>query len=206
MTKKLAPEGEASATGDEGIIGQEDATIIEVKGGTEEGGGGGGGGGGGVGYSCPEKEKQVVLESLHLQLPGIQQTAPSEDKGSNSNLVRQPLSQESLAKAAAHLLEGRSLDDPVAAKDDLRAYAYEGEGSSAGSLSSSLSGWLLLGGFLCLYSVQLKIVKKKTWYYDEALNTEQAEKQEQTEGEGSGKVGQGPFPGTSYPGGWIQGK
>ncbi|XP_066955765.1 LOW QUALITY PROTEIN: putative neural-cadherin 2 [Macrobrachium rosenbergii] len=141
MTKKLAPEGEVSATGDEGIIGQEDATIIEVKGGTEEGGGGGGGGGGG--YSCLEKDKsqEVILESLHLQPSGIQKNAPSEEKGSNPNLVSQPLNKESLAKAA-HLLEGRStlLDDPIAAKDDLRAYAYEGEGSSAGSLSSALSG------------------------------------------------------------------
>ncbi|KAK8742317.1 hypothetical protein OTU49_001799 [Cherax quadricarinatus] len=30
--------------------------------------------------------------------------------------------------------------DPLPAKDDLRAYAYEGDGSSAGSLSSALSG------------------------------------------------------------------
>ncbi|XP_069157547.1 putative neural-cadherin 2 isoform X1 [Procambarus clarkii] len=42
----------------------------------------------------------------------------------------------------AGALAGRGVggSDPLPAKDDLRAYAYEGDGSSAGSLSSALSG------------------------------------------------------------------
>ena len=35
---------------------------------------------------------------------------------------------------------GNTWPDALPAKDDLRAYAYEGEGSSAGSLSSALAG------------------------------------------------------------------
>ncbi|XP_068228176.1 neural-cadherin-like [Palaemon carinicauda] len=137
MSKKLPADADSTARDDGTIsLGQEEITIIEVKGGTECGSR--------EERSChlkKEVSQDVILESIQLKSPKIQHYVQNEEKGSKSSIIFHQPDKESSAKAAA-LLEGSSniLDDSVMAKDDLRAYAYEGDGSSAGSLSSALSG------------------------------------------------------------------
>ncbi|XP_064093764.1 putative neural-cadherin 2 isoform X1 [Macrobrachium nipponense] len=138
LAGKLTSRRESTAGDEDGIcdLSTEEATIIEVKGGTEEGGGGGGGGTAkesALGKMEPNQE--IFLESLHLKSSNSQQ-----EKLNNSSPVSSKPSKASLLRAAV-ILEEQSANalDVLPAQDDLRAYAYEGEGSSAGSLSSASS-------------------------------------------------------------------
>ncbi|XP_068212828.1 putative neural-cadherin 2 [Palaemon carinicauda] len=132
MERKLVTEGGRTMDGAEDLS-TEEATIIEVKGGTEEGGGAE------AGHTKMEPVQEILMENLHLHSPNIQTAHRSVEKNPSKPVSRRP-SKASLLRAAAILGDQTaSLGDAHPAKDDLRAYAYEGEGSSAGSLSSALS-------------------------------------------------------------------
>ncbi|XP_066968094.1 putative neural-cadherin 2 [Macrobrachium rosenbergii] len=117
-------------------VSSQEATVIEVKGGTEEGGGGGGGD---TTQERKESPPEVILESV--KLPHILPSVNDKEK-SYTSLAKSRRTSKSSLEAAASILEGRGpiTEDILTTKDDLRAYAYEGDGSSAGSLSSALSG------------------------------------------------------------------
>ncbi|XP_064106311.1 putative neural-cadherin 2 [Macrobrachium nipponense] len=136
--EKCSPDSKVSD------VSSQEATVIEVKGGTEEGGGGlvGGGGGGGEGDATQERKEsspEVILESV--KLPHILPSVNDKEKSYSSLAKSRPTSKSSL-EATAAILEGRGpiTEDILTTQDDLRAYAYEGDGSSAGSLTSALSG------------------------------------------------------------------
>ncbi|XP_068213121.1 putative neural-cadherin 2 [Palaemon carinicauda] len=135
---KSTARRKSSPGDDDGVcdLSTEEATIIEVKGGTEEGGGGGGGGGGKEAMPGKmDQNQEILLEKLHLKPSNIQ-----EEKLTSCSHVSSKPSKTSLLRAAAILKEQNTrVLDVLPAQDDLRAYAYEGEGSSAGSLSSASS-------------------------------------------------------------------
>ncbi|XP_042206048.1 neural-cadherin-like [Homarus americanus] len=129
----------------------QEETVVEVKGATHD-------------TDQGDAQHKAFLECLQLKLPQAQcsplgkgeKVAASQDSSYTTGL---PVS-ASVPKAtvvpvtssipggvgvpvkSTGVMKGVSLVglDPLPAKDDLRAYAYEGDGSSAGSLSSALSG------------------------------------------------------------------
>ncbi|XP_071534242.1 putative neural-cadherin 2 [Panulirus ornatus] len=115
------------------------ATIVEEKGGTAEGGG------------TADADHQAFLQCMKLKLAhGQSHPTEKEEVVTASQTIPCPaslsVSTSVPVEGAADTAPGipvsiqRVGPDPLPAKEDLRAYAYEGEGSSAGSLASALSG------------------------------------------------------------------
>ncbi|XP_063887776.1 uncharacterized protein LOC135115195 [Scylla paramamosain] len=78
---------------------------------------------------------QAFLDCLKVQVP---HTPSSPQLSGAAPCKGSPQTKSIPCSAASHApAKGRDL---LPAQDDLRAYAYEGDGSSAGSLSSALSG------------------------------------------------------------------
>ncbi|XP_069983512.1 putative neural-cadherin 2 [Penaeus vannamei] len=96
---------------------EEEPSIMQVKGGTEEGGGG-------EKQKKGEDQHQAFLECLKIRLPFGQPALRKE--GGTSSVI--------LPGGVAIITP-----NPILPRDDLRAYAYEGDGSSSGSLSSATS-------------------------------------------------------------------
>ncbi|KAK4288171.1 hypothetical protein Pmani_038787, partial [Petrolisthes manimaculis] len=110
----------------------------------EDDGGGGGGCGGTLGDTALE-----TLAIKELPLPHQQHKASSKEEGGGA--TKQQLLVTTSATGGVKGGGGpggggggggggKTWPDPLPVRDDLRAYAYEGDGSSAGSLSSALSG------------------------------------------------------------------
>nr|XP_045589087.1 neural-cadherin-like [Procambarus clarkii] len=136
-------------------------TVVEVKRRSRSGKGadedeGGGGGGGGL-----EGEKELreddthesFLECLKFKLPSSQPALKKKGKRSSCRSEASPTesadavvsSGDPSPGAAAAAAPGAAADpeapppDPLLPRDDLRAYAYEGDGSSSGSFASTIS-------------------------------------------------------------------
>ncbi|XP_069159473.1 uncharacterized protein [Procambarus clarkii] len=118
-----------------GGVGGEEGTIIAVKGGMEEDSGS---------IRLKEDPDDTFLNCLkynHLQAhPPTQRKAEESparpESSSHHTLVKEP----SAADVSARVRAADAAPEPLLPQDDLRAYAYEGDGSSAGSLSSAISG------------------------------------------------------------------
>ncbi|XP_071534252.1 neural-cadherin-like [Panulirus ornatus] len=115
-------------------VGGDHKAIATVKGGAVDEGGGGGGGRGRKQQLRREPDPITFLQCLKYNLRHARPPSCGQDEDA---LQQDP--------GLASYLEAPPLPDlpaggPLLPRDDLRAYAYEGEGSSAGSLTSAISG------------------------------------------------------------------
>ncbi|XP_050721664.1 putative neural-cadherin 2 isoform X2 [Eriocheir sinensis] len=140
-----------------------EGTLVEMKEGRRKGGrgtddpGGGGGGGGGRGK---ESAHEKFLVRLRLKFGG-QGTAWCEAQRETSS------GDSSGSQRGSSNQRGGTSPPPVTpvmvtpdlARDDLRAYAYEGDESSSGSLTSAIAGSL----WLCTNSRMFEAYQGKQW-------------------------------------------
>ncbi|KAK4289685.1 hypothetical protein Pmani_037361 [Petrolisthes manimaculis] len=125
---------------------EEVAMTVKVAGCTDEGGGGGGGG-----KSTARHDTFLECIKYNLQQPPLSPPPspppPPRKKGQITVPLgepdvacTQPGREESCRPPQGKVTKLGPPPDPVLPRDDLRAYAYEGDGSSSGSLGSAKSG------------------------------------------------------------------
>ncbi|XP_042242201.1 neural-cadherin-like isoform X1 [Homarus americanus] len=126
---------QVSDVGDAGGVGGEEGTIIAVKGGRMEEGSGT--------RLKDDPDNDSFLQCLKFNLehahPSTQKKAEEDPARPDSGVVSLQEEPPSGAGKPARVAIGGT-PEPLLPRDDLRAYAYEGDGSSAGSLSSAISG------------------------------------------------------------------
>ncbi|KAK7075418.1 hypothetical protein SK128_018162, partial [Halocaridina rubra] len=96
---------------------------------------------GGCGYEIKDNcTQELLLESINLKLPQIKPSHQTEVQTAFS--IKKDgfhMRKSSLSAPTSLGIHERVFGDNLFAKDDLRAYAYEGDGSTSGSLTSALS-------------------------------------------------------------------
>ncbi|XP_042223409.1 neural-cadherin-like [Homarus americanus] len=105
-------------------------TVVEVQG--DEGGGGGKG----EKKIGEDDTHESFLECLKFKLPTSQPALKKKGEKSPGSNQGSPVPGGSDPTAGG---EARGAPDPLLPRDDLRAYAYEGDGSSSGSFTSTIS-------------------------------------------------------------------
>ncbi|XP_071534244.1 putative neural-cadherin 2 [Panulirus ornatus] len=146
LRRRWFTQGLAGRQADQEVAVVEGKVKAEEEGGTEDGG-----------RSClrGDEDHKTFIECLKLAPPHSHSSLQGIEKRireSEGNLCTRGALASAIVQVGSGVSEGRDTTapalkakvavktDPQPAKDDLRAYAYEGEGSSAGSLTSALAG------------------------------------------------------------------
>ncbi|XP_069945504.1 putative neural-cadherin 2 isoform X2 [Cherax quadricarinatus] len=129
-------QGRALAARQVGRVGgeeEEEGTIIAVKGGIDDSAGT---------RLKDDGDHDTFLDCLkyNLQPTSLKQDDSTAGPASSTISLMEEAATAAAAGGVPRLAAAATAPEPLPARDDLRAYAYEGDGSSAGSLSSAISG------------------------------------------------------------------